>query len=139
MPPSISGAQLVPSVMAGVLGWPAVSQVTALSGTPGDLRIERNQDDGTQVLLASGPVVVSIAADAVEPRIPGMKDILGAGRKPTTELAFASLAVVPLVVSAVVGRARPELKARQGKVIDGADPAAAAAEVVAALRATHVL
>jgi electron transfer flavoprotein beta subunit len=133
------GAQLVPSVMAGLLGWPAVSQVEALSGTSGDLRIERNQDDGTQVLLASGPVVVSIAADAVEPRIPGMRDILGAGKKPTTELAYASLTVAPLVMSAVVGRARPELKARQGTVIDGADPAAAAAELVAALRATHVL
>lgn len=133
------GAQLVPSVLAGVLGWPAVSQVTAVSGLSGDLRIERNQDGGTQVLLASGPVVVSIAADAVVPRIPGMKDILGAGRKPTTELAYASLAVAPLVESAVVGRARPELKARQGKVIDGADPAAAAAELVAALRGSHVL
>jgi len=133
------GAQLVPSVLAGVLGWPAVSQVTAVSGPSGDLRIERNQDGGTQVLLASGPVVVSIAADAVVPRIPGMKDILGAGRKPTTELAYASLAVAPLVESAVVGRARPELKARQGKVIDGADPAAAAVELVAALRGSHVL
>jgi electron transfer flavoprotein beta subunit len=133
------GAQLVPSVLAGVLGWPAVSQVTAVSGPSGDLRIERNQDGGTQVLLASGPVVVSIAADAVVPRIPGMKDILGAGRKPTTELAYASLAVAPLVEFAVVGRARPELKARQGKVIDGADPAAAAVELVAALRGSHVL
>jgi electron transfer flavoprotein beta subunit len=133
------GAQLVPSVLAGLLGWPALSQVTALSGTSGDLRIERNQDGGTQVLVASGPVVVSIAADAVEPRIPGMKDILGAGRKPTTELAYASLAVAPLAVSGVVGRARPELKARQGTIIDGADPAAAAAQLVAALRGSHVL
>lgn len=133
------GAQLVPSVVAGVLGWAAVSQVTAVSGTSGALRIDRNQDGGTQVLAASGPVVLSIAADAVEPRIPGMRDILGAGKKPTTELAYASLTPTPLVASSVVGRTRPELKARQGTVIDGADPVAAAAQLVAALRGSHVL
>lgn len=113
--------------------------MTAVSGTAGELRIERNQDRGTQVLLATGPVVLSIAADAVEPRIPGMKDILGAGRKPTTELDYASLTAAPPVDAVVVSRSRPELKARQGTVIDGADPAAAAAELVAALLASHVL
>jgi len=133
------GAQLVPSVLAGVLGWPAVSQVTAVSGPAGELRIDRNQDGGTQVLVATGPVVVSIAADAVEPRIPGMKDILGAGRKPTTELDYDSLIAAPLVEAVVVGRSRPALKARQGTVIDGAAPAAAASQLVAALRASHVL
>jgi hypothetical protein len=43
------------------------------------------------------------------------------------------------VVMTVTGRARPERKARKGQLIDTADPAAAAAELVTALRAAGTL
>jgi hypothetical protein len=39
----------------------------------------------------------------------------------------------------VTGRARPERKARKGQLIDTSDPAAAAAELVTALRAVGAL
>ena len=39
----------------------------------------------------------------------------------------------------VTGRSRPERKARKGQLIDTTDPAAAAAELVTALRAAGAL
>jgi len=42
-------------------------------------------------------------------------------------------------VMTVTGRSRPERKARKGQLIDTTDPAAAAAELVAALREAGTL
>ena len=128
------GAQTVPAVIAGALGWPTVSQVTKVSGTAGDLTVERNFQGGSQVLKATGPVVLSAAADAVTPRVPGMKDILAAGKKPAEEVPYSA----PQLGSAVevTGQSKSTLKARKGHLIDAADPAAAATTLVGALKAT---
>ena len=134
-----AGAQMVPVVLAGALGWPALTDVVAVSGTVGDLTVERAHAGGSQVLHVTGPVVLAVAADAVVPRVPGMKDILSAGKKPTEEVPLADLAGWQTAPVEVVATAGPELKVRKGQVIDGADPAAAVTALVAALRADGVL
>ena len=129
------GAQLVPTLLAAQLGWPALTNVTAVSGTAGDLTVERAHEGGSQVLHATGPVVLAAATDAVVPRVPGMKDILAAGKRPTDEVALDAAAAGAVAAVEVVRTAPPELRARRGVVIDGSDAAAAAAQLVAALRA----
>ena len=136
-------AKMVPTVLAGELGWPAVAEVTAVTGTgvqAGALRVERAIPGGVQVLEISGPAVLAASADAAVPRVPGMKELLAAAKKPVELLELAALTVPQQnAVMTVVGRARPERKARKGQLIDTADPAAAAAELVAALRAAGAL
>ena len=136
-------AKMVPTVLAGELGWPAVAEVTAVTGTgvqAGALRVERAIPGGVQVLEISGPAVLAASADAAAPRVPGMKELLAAAKKPVELLELAALKVPQQnAVMTVVGRARPERKARKGQLIDTADPAAAAAELVAALRAAGAL
>ena len=136
-------AKMVPTVLAGELGWPALAEVTAVSGTgvqAGALRVERAVPGGVQVLEVSGPAVLAASADAAVPRVPGMKEVLAAARKPAELLELAALKVPPgHAVMTVTGRSRPERKARKGQLIDTTDPAAAAAELVAALRAAGTL
>ncbi len=136
-------AKMVPTVLAGELGGPAVAEVTAVTGTgaqPGALRVERAIPGGVQVLEISGPAVLAASADAAVPHVPGMKDLLGAGKKPADHLELAALDVSPVTATmTVTGRARPERKARQGQIIDTSDPEAAAAELVTALRGAGVL
>ena len=136
-------AKMVPTVLAGELGWPAVAEVTAVTGTgvqAGALRVERAIPGGVQVLEISGPAVLAASADAAVPRVPGMKELLAAAKKPVELLELAALTVPQQnAVMTVVGRARPERKARKGQLIDAADPAVAAAELVTALRAAGAL
>jgi electron transfer flavoprotein beta subunit len=133
-------AKMVPTVLAGELGWPAVAEVTAVSGHAGALRVERAVPGGVQVLEISGPAVLAAAADAASPRVPGMKELLGAAKKPVEFLGLAALKVPPSsAVMTVTGRSRPERKARKGQLIDTTDPAAAAAELVTALREAGTL
>src|SRR5450755_2335048 len=128
-------AKMVPTVLAGELGWPAVAEVTAVSGQAGALRVERAIPGGVQVLEVSGPAVLAASADAAAPRVPGMKELLAAAKKPVELLELAALKVPPgSAVMTVTGRSRPERKARKGQLIDTTDPAAAAAELVTALR-----
>ena len=105
-----------------------------------DLRVERAIPGGVQVLGISGPAVLAASADAAAPRVPGMKDLLAAGKKPVELLDLAALKVSPRsAVMTVTGRSRPERKARKGQLIDTSDPATAAVELVAALRQASAL
>lgn len=133
------GAQIVPAVLAAELGVPFIPDVTGITAEADGLTVQRSYRGGAQVLAVRGPAVLGAAGDAVEPRVPGMKDILAAGKKPFDEVALADLAPAVTTPIEVVERRRPELAARRGQVIDGSDPAAAAAELVAALRADGVL
>jgi electron transfer flavoprotein beta subunit len=133
-------AKMVPTVLAGELGWPAVAEVTAVSGQASALRVERAVPGGVQVLEICGPAVLAASADAAVPRVPGMKELLAAARKPVELLELAALKVPPSsAVMTVTGRSRPERKARKGQLIDTTDPAAAAAELVTALREAGTL
>ncbi len=133
-------AKMVPTVLAGELGWPAVAEVSAASSQDGTLRVERAVPGGTQVLEISGPAVLAAAADAAVPHVPGMKDLLAAGKKPVEHLELAALDVPGTgAVMTVTGRSRPDRKARKGQILDTADPAAAAAELVTALRGAGAL
>jgi electron transfer flavoprotein beta subunit len=48
-------AKMVPTVLAGELGWPAVAEVTSITGQAGALRVERAIPGGVQLLEISGP------------------------------------------------------------------------------------
>ncbi len=133
-------AKMVPTVLAGQLGWAAVAEVTAVSGQPGALRVERAVPGGVQVLEISGPAVLAASADAAVPRVPGMKDLLAAGKKPVEHLTAADLdRPAGSATVTVQSTSRPARKARKGQILDTADPAAAAAELVAALRGAGAL
>ena len=115
-------------------------EVTAVDGQAGALHVERAIPGGTQVLEISGPAVLAASADAAVPRVPGMKDLLAAGKKPVEHLELTAVNVpARSAVMTVTGRSRPDRKARRGQLIDTTDPAAAAAELAAALRGAGAL
>jgi electron transfer flavoprotein beta subunit len=134
------GAGMVPTVIAGHLGWPAVAEVTTVTGEVGALRVERAIAGGTQILEISGPAVLAAATDARPPRLPGMKDILAAAKKPVLTVSIGDLnATRPAAAVTVLGTARPDLKVRKGQMFDTTDPASAASELVTALRGDGLL
>jgi len=74
------------------------------------------------------------------PRVPGMRDILAAGKKPVETLEVVALDVPASGATVTVtDTSRPDLKARKGQIIKTGDPAAAADELVTALRGAGVL
>jgi electron transfer flavoprotein beta subunit len=132
------GAQLVPAVVAGALGWPAVAQVTAVTVSDG-FQVVRNYQGGTQELAFASSAVLSVAPDAVTPRVPGMKEILAAGKKPSEVLTLDQLDSTLPAPTTLLSRTRPDLVARKRKILDGGDPVVAAQAAVTELRAAGAI
>jgi len=133
-----TGARLTGTVVAGLLGWPSVTDAMKL--TPGaEWAIERLLNEGVQTLSVAGPAVVAVTSDAAKLKAPGMKDILAAGKKPVTVKSLADVGVTLADQGTLRSTAKLTGPARKQVVINTADPAAAAAELVAALRAADVL
>lgn len=111
----IYGQQVGPQV-AVRLGWPCVDEVAAVERADGVWRLERRIEEEISTLEVPQGAVVSVTADAALPRIPGMRDILAAAKRPSTTWSLDDLgpdAVVerssrPLRTSApaAVGRRR---------------------------------
>ena len=75
-------AQQVDVQLAARLGLPSVNGATKIEAGSGSVTVERTLEDVVEVVEAPLPCVVSVAPDIALPRIPGMKDLLAAGKKP---------------------------------------------------------
>ncbi len=77
----------VGSMLAAMLDCPFVSYASELNVTGTEASISREIEGGTEVLSASLPLVISAAKGMAEQRIPNMKGIMGAKRKPLNVVA----------------------------------------------------
>jgi len=134
-----SAAGMVPALLAAQLGWPALGNVMELAQDGASLTVGCSVRGGTRTLRVEGPVVLSAAPDAAVPRVPGMKDILAAAKKPVETLDLAGLDRPGVAAPVEVQRYRPDRPARARHRIDATDPAEAARVLVAALRSDGVL
>lgn len=75
-------AQQVDVQLASALGLPAVNGVTGVVPKGASVIVERTLEDVVETLEVDLPALVAVSPDIALPRIPGMKDILSAGKKP---------------------------------------------------------
>jgi electron transfer flavoprotein beta subunit len=86
-------AQQVGPRLAELLGIPCICFVQKLTLESGKLRAERRVEDGVEVVETPLPALVTVLPDINTPRIPGVKDTLMAGKKPSTIVKKEELAV----------------------------------------------
>lgn len=115
-------SQQVGIQLGEMLGMPVVNAVSAIQLDGSVARVQRTLDDVVETLEVPLPAVLSVVADMNDPRIPSMKDILGAGKKPTTVLGFDEIGYTdaPETIE-VVSTLAPEQKDRACTILEGAD------------------
>jgi electron transfer flavoprotein beta subunit len=79
-------AQQVGPRLAEQLGIPCISFVQKLSLVKDQLVAERRVEECIEVITAPLPALVTVLPDINVPRIPGVKDTLMAGKKPTVKI-----------------------------------------------------
>ena len=100
--------------LAGQLGWLGLNAVSSVSASDGGYAVERDVPSGTVSMVVTGPAVLATTADAVLPRVPGMKDILGAAKKPVEVLSLDALDVPSAQVTlTTLSTSRPAAGSRQ--------------------------
>ena len=86
----------------------------------GKLVCERNVSDGTETVEVTMPAVISVTADANVPRVPTMKDILGAGKKPAQVWSLEEVGLAAGQAYETVSILAPEQTERKKIMIEGA-------------------
>jgi electron transfer flavoprotein beta subunit len=89
----------VPSMLAEVLGWPSVCQVTQLEVAPGSAKAWRQSGGGKrEVVELPTPCVVTCDKGLNTPRYPTLPGIMMAKRKPIEVLDAAAIGLDPSTV-----------------------------------------
>ncbi|MGI8535996.1 MAG: electron transfer flavoprotein subunit beta/FixA family protein [Mycobacteriales bacterium] len=76
-------------LLAERLGQPQLSGARKVTVDGGSVRIERQTENGYDVVEATMPVIVSVVEKINEPRYPSFKGIMAAKKKPLTTLTVA--------------------------------------------------
>lgn len=129
--------QQTPARLAALLGLPCVTYVQKMTWANGVLTATRKLPDCTEEVRVAGPAVVSVLSEMNKPRIPSLKQVLGASKKPSEELPISSLGLAPedLAPRAVRGTPKGFLMNRRNIVYKESDAAANVAQLVASLKA----
>lgn len=109
-----------------LLGWPTVNAVGNIEVKDGAIIVERNLEAEVEVLEVPLPAVISVTTDINKPRLPTMKEILKAGKKPVTEWTLAD--VLPAETKAgveVVSVSAPRQVERKQIIIEASPEEAA--------------
>jgi len=76
-------SQQVGIQLGALLGIPTVNAVSKITPDGEKLLVERTLEEEVEILSVSLPAVLSVTADINVTRVPSMKEILGAGKKPS--------------------------------------------------------
>ena len=108
-------AQQVDVQLADALGLPVVTAVSAVSVEGAVATCDRMLETQLQTVQVDLPAVISVVPDIALPRIPVMKDILAAGKKPSSVNAASD---VEAAVVDVVETKAPQQAERKMEMLD---------------------
>jgi len=81
--------------LAALLGLPCLSFVNKLNVEGDVVKATRKLEDCVENVTVKGPVVISVLSEINKPRIPSLKQVLGASKKPNEEIKIADLGLKP--------------------------------------------
>ena len=114
-------AQQVDVQLAERLGLPIATSVAGLSVQGGAVTATRALEDCVETVELGLPAVVSVTPDFATPRIPGMKDILAAGKRP---MSISGADAVPRPSLETIELAAPEKAERSQVIVDASEDGA---------------
>lgn len=95
-------AQQTGSLVGSLLGLPTMNAVSEVMPGESSITVKRTLEQDVETLEVTLPAVISVTTDINLPRVPKMKDILNAGKKPVEKRSLTS--VGGLAASAVTSQ-----------------------------------
>jgi electron transfer flavoprotein beta subunit len=125
----------VPVTIAALLRIPNVTAVRKLELDENGFRIERQTDDGYDVLACPMPALVTVTAGATEPRYPSLKGIMAAKSKPTERPALADLGIEETTATQRVSTVTDAPPRSAGDIVSGDDAVGRIADLLSRVKA----
>ena len=103
------------------LGMPTLNAISKIEAADNSLLVERSLEDEVEVLEVPLPAVLSVTTDINPPRLPTMKDILKASKKPVVSYSLADLGLTDAVQRQVelLSTHAPHRAERKGVLLEG--------------------
>lgn len=116
-------AQQVGIQLGEILGVPTINSVSKITPNGDSVTVERTLENHVEVLEVPLPAVISVTTDINVTRVPSMKDILGAGKKPSTKWKLNDLNLEDTNKNVeTLSTLAPEKVDRKQIIIDGDNP-----------------
>lgn len=112
-------AQQTGLLLGGLLGVPTVNSVGKITVSGGIARVERDLEDEVETVDVPLPAVISVTTDINVPKIPSMKAILAASKKPVEELSLADISYSSEPASVALSILAPDQAERKREIIEG--------------------
>lgn len=113
-------AQQVGILLGEKLGVPCINAVSKIEVAGNSVTVERSLEDEVEVLQLPLPAVLSVTTDINVPKIPTMKSILAAGKKPVNAMSPAdagySAGAAPTTMKSILA---PEQVDRLNIIVEG--------------------
>ncbi len=134
-------AGIVGAGVGELLGVPVLSFARDVSIADNNVRVECMLDDGSEVVEAALPAVVTVSNEIGPPRAPTLRETMRAARKPVVKWTAADLGLqaADLVARRVRERLFAPVKESRCELIEGATPEAQGAKLAQRLREVRVL
>ncbi len=110
-------SQQVGAMMGELMGWTTINGVNKVNYVDGKLVAERNLETEVEMLEISLPAVISVTTSINKPKVPSMKDILAAGKKPNKIMDLAALGAVAENASEEISTLAPKKSDRKCEVL----------------------
>lgn len=120
-------AQQVGLLVGEILQLPVVNAVSNIQRHGDKLSVERTLEEEVEVIELTPPAVLCVTSDINVPRIPSMKAILGAGKKPINQWQASDIGWTPSSPQAeLMGITVPPATTRKHIILDNESPEAIA-------------
>jgi len=135
-----SDTGLLPSMVARVLGWPALTLAAAIDEVGDSIKVQRATEEGRQMVSAKLPAVVSVTKDYGEPRYPSFMGIRKAARAKVPVWGLGDLGIeAPAPVVTWPQVMNPPQREIVNEIIEGETPQEIAEKLADKIMAEKVL
>lgn len=129
-----------PAMVARVLGWPALTLISAIDEVGDSIKVQRATEEGRQIVESKLPAVLSIIKDYGEPRYPSFMGIRKAARAEVPVWGLAELGIeVPKAVVSWPEVMNPPVQEITNEIIEGSSPQEIAEKLADKIMAEKVL
>jgi electron transfer flavoprotein beta subunit len=129
-----------PAMIARVLGWPALTLISAIDEVGERIKVQRATEEGRQIVESKLPAVLSIIKDYGEPRYPSFMGIRKAARAQVPIWSLSDLGIeAPTAVVSWPEVMNPPVKEISNEIIEGATPLDIAEKLADKILAEKVL
>jgi electron transfer flavoprotein beta subunit len=138
---SDSYSQQIAPRIATLLDLPAITYARSLTVAGTTVTAQRKLGAVMETATATWPAVVSVTGEINKPRVPGLRDVLAAGRKPGRELALGDLGLPAEQLKPKTAQTSVHgfVTKRKNVIFKDGDAAAKAGQLLAALKQENLV